>query len=212
MPLTHVTPPPAPTASVSRRLGGFTLIEIVVAATLLSFAVVGVLGSLIHSRRLTEGSIYQNGAVTVVQGYIEQMKNMEFANLPYTTSSGTVVAGGGATATLIPTKLNASTDDPLTISTSTTIPDISTLTLSPSSITGVADNIKTIDISSTPSQTSDDLRINLRVWIQDISNPALDATQVRAIIIQYAWREGGSPNARIQRSTVRTIRSAVPTY
>lgn len=194
-------------------LRGFTLVELLIAATLLSMGVVAVLGSLLHSRRLSEASIYQNAAVTVVQGYIEQMKNMEFADLPFTTASGTVVAGSGTTATQIPTRLNASTTDPLVISTATTIPDLSTLdVIASTALDGVTDNVKTIDINSSPSETADDLCINLRVWVQDISNIGLSATQVRSITIHYAWRGGAGSNARVFRSSIRTIRSAIPTY
>jgi hypothetical protein len=67
-------------------------VELVLAMTLLSMGSIAVFGSLLFSRRLSEGSIHQNAAVTVVQGYIEQMKNMEFADLPCITSSGAVLA------------------------------------------------------------------------------------------------------------------------
>ncbi|GEM_PF-1212954 len=194
----------------SRR--GFTLVELVIAATLLSMGVIAVFGSLLHARRLSEGSIYQSAAVTVVQGYIEQMKAMEFAELPYTTPAGSVVAGGGATATQVPTRLNANTLDPLVISTTTIIPALSTLNVAAGTTAGVTNNLKTIDVNSTPTVVVDDLRLNLRVWIQDISNPAISATQVRAITVHYAWQNGTGANARTFRSSVRTIRSAVPTY
>lgn len=195
-----------------RRRAGFTLVETVIAATLLSMGVIAVFASLLYSRSLSEGSIYQNSAVTIVQGYIEQMKNMEFTDLPYTTPAGTVVAGSGTIATQIPTRLNAASADPIIISTATTIPALSTINITASTaLTGVTDNVKIIDINSTPS-TADDLRLNLRVWIQDISNSGVSATQVRSITIQYAWQSGAGAKARVMRGSVRTIRSAVPTY
>lgn len=190
----------------------FTLVEIVIASVLLSIGVIAVFGSLLHARRLSEGSIYQNAAMTVVQGYIEQMKNMEFTDLPYTNSAGTVVAGSGATSTQVPTRLNATTLDPLIISTTTAIPALSTINVTASTVTGVTDNIKTIDVNSTPSNTVDDMRLNLRVWIQDISDSSISATQVRSITIHYAWQGGAGSRSQTFRSSVRTIRSAVPTY
>lgn len=184
-----------------------------IAVTLLSMGVIAVLGSLLHARRLSEGSIYQNAAVTIVQGYVEQMKNMEFADLPYLTSTGTVIAGTGTTSTQVPTRLSATVSDPLVISTATTIPAVSTINASASSaLTGVTDNIKLIDVNGTSSDTTDDLRLNLRVWVQDVSNPSVSATQVRSITVHYAWQSGTGLNARTYRSSVRTIRSAVPTY
>jgi Tfp pilus assembly protein PilV len=194
-------------------LRGMTLVELCIAATLLAIGMVAVLGGLLFSRSLSEGSIYQNAAVTVVQGYIEQMKNMEFSDLPYTDATGAVKAGAGLTADQIPTMLNAETADSLVISTSTTIPALDTITTNADpSVAGLTDNIKTIDINSTPTNSNDDLRLNLRVWVQDISNAGANATQVRALTIQYAWQNGTGANRRIFRGTVRTIRSAVPTF
>jgi Tfp pilus assembly protein PilV len=189
-----------------------TLIEICISATLLTIGMIAVLGSLLYARRMSESSIYQNAAVTVVQGYIEQMKNMEFTDLPYITAAGSVMAGSGATSTQIPTRLNASTTDPLIISTATTIPSLTSMGVTAGSASGITDNIKTIDVSGTPDDTTDDLRLNLRVWIQDISNVSESATQVRSITIQYAWLGGAGSKARLYRSSVRSIRSAVPTY
>lgn len=202
------------------RVRGFTLVELAVAATLLSVAVVGIFGSLLYARTMSEGSIYQNAALTAVQGYIEQMKNMELADLPYVTTGGSVMAGSGSTSTQIPTRLITLVDgtttavsDPLIISTSTTIPSLSTIGITASTAqTGVTDNIKLIDVNSTPNDPTDDLRINLRVWIQDMTNTGISATQVRSITIHYAWRSSAGQTGRVLRSSIRTIRSAVPTY
>lgn len=190
-----------------------TLIELAVASTVLAIGITGVFGSLLYARKMSEGSIFQNAAISAVQGYIEQMKNMEFNDLPYITSGGSIIAGSGATSTQIPTRASASTLDSLVISTATTLPALSTIGITASTaLPGVTDNIKLIDVNSTPTNTTDDLRLNIRVWIQDISNAGASATQVRSITIQYAWRGGAGSTARINRSSVRTIRSAVPTY
>lgn len=199
---------------------GVTLVELAIASTLLAMGVIGSFSSLLYARKLSEGSIYQNAALTAVQGYIEQMKNMEFADLPYTTSDGTAITGSGATSTQVPTMListsgtaTVAVSDPLVISTATTIPDLSTIGITASTTqSGVTDNVKLIDVNSTPDDTSDDLRLNLRVWIQDISNSGVSATQVRSITIQYAWRNSAGQTGRVLRSSIRTIRSAVPTY
>ena len=188
------------------------MVETVISATLLSIGVIAVFASLLHARRLSEGSIYQNAALTIVQGYIEQMKNMEFTDLPYTTGGGSVIAGSGTTSTQVPTRLNADTTDPLVISTATTIPALASIDITAGTTTGITDNVKLIDVNSTPATTADDVRLNLRVWIQDISNPSFSATQVRAITVHYAWQSGSGSTARVLRGSVRTIRSAVPTY
>ena len=206
-------PHPLPARAARRRSRGFTLVELAISSTILSIGVVGIFGSLLYARTLSEGSIFQNAAITAVQGYIEQMKNMEFNDLPCITAGGTVMAGSGETPTQVPTKSNATTADPLIISTATTIPDLSTIsTTAAGSPAGVTDNIKLIDVNSTPDNATDDLLLNVRVWIQDVSNTGISATQVRSITIQYAWRSSAGQTGRVLRSSVRTIRSAVPTY
>lgn len=193
----------------SRPRRGFTLVETTISMGVLAILMVGVLSALMLSRRMTEGSIYQNSALTIIQGYIEQMKNMEFASLPYTNSSGTVFAGTGVNAYDVPTRLDESTTDVLQISPAA-IPALSGITpgVTP---TGIRDNIKLIDINQTPSNTNDDLRLNIWAWVQDITDASVDATQVRAITFIYQWQNNDGSRSRPYKGTVRTIRSAVMT-
>lgn len=188
-----------------------TLLEVLVSMTVLLMLTVGIFGGLIQSRRITEGSVYQNSALTIVQGYLEQIKNMEFSSLPYRLSNGTLVAGGGSTTDEIPTLSDQSTTDPLRISSGSP--------LTPSSIVpgaaapdGVVDNVKSIDINQTSSNTADNLQLRLWVWIQDVSNTSIDATQVRAITLIYQFRIGDGSRGRWVVGSVRNIRSSVPTF
>lgn len=215
-------------APFSGRLPGgarraLTLVEIMVAIGVLAMLAGGMLATLIQSRNFTEGSLYQNTANSIMQGYIEQIKNMEFTDLPYTTPAGVVVPGpvAGQPATLLTRGVARVTGvggameniiDPLTISTATTIPNQSNLLLSSTPV-GIIDNVKTFDINNTPDNEADDLRLRIWIWIQDISNPATDATQVRGVTILYSWRPNNDTStARAFVGTVRTIRSAVPTF
>jgi prepilin-type N-terminal cleavage/methylation domain-containing protein len=200
----------------------FTLVEVLVASLVLAALVGGVLATLLQSRNLTEGSIYQNSANTILQGYIEQIKNMEFADLPY-TAGGTLMPGSvaGAASTLLTRgvrRVSAADGameniaDPLLISTSASIP-LPAEILNNALPAGVVDNIKLFDINNTPDNPADDLRLRIWIWIRDLSDPSSDATNVRGITILYSWRaNNGSSNARSFVGTVRTIRSAVPTF
>lgn len=185
----------------------------------------GVLATLLQSRRLTEGSIYQNSAVTVVQGYVEQIKAIEFADLPYLNKAGVLVPGAvpGKPAE-VATRLDQSAPDPLTISTALPIPAVSTI-LSPDTPENIVDNLKVIDINrtdgspefegsseTTPNIATDDLRLRIWLWIQDISDDTVDATQVRSITILYSWQVNDGNQTRTFAGTVRTIRSSVPTH
>jgi hypothetical protein len=206
----------------SRSVAGFTLVEVLVASLILMLFVGGMLATLIQCRNLTEGSIYQNSANTIMQGYVEQIKNMEFTDLPY-TSGGTLVPGSvaGASSTLLTrgvrrvsgtTGAMENITDPLLVSTSSTTPAPSTI-LSASLPTNVVDNIKLFDINNTPDNTADDLRLRVWIWIRDLSDPSTDATNLRGITILYSWRPNNTnDNSRSFVGTVRTIRSAVPTF
>jgi type II secretory pathway pseudopilin PulG len=225
-----------PPSAVSRSsTAGITLVEITVSMTILAMIMTGVIAVLVQSRRLTEGSIAQNSATTIVQGYIEQMKNMELSDLPYYTSSGTLMPGSGTTAdaTLpyynytsnslvtgpkagctasndISTRLDETNKDPLFIS-SGTPPDTSTITPGAAAPSGVVDNVKLIDINDT-DDNSDDLQLRLWVWVQDMTGSGISATTVRSITIIYQWRVKDGARFRYSLGSVRTIRSDVPTF
>lgn len=212
------------------RVRGLTLIEVMVSAGVLGLVVVGSLAGLVQSRKLTEGSIYQNAATTVVQGYMEQIKEADFANVPYyrgntlvPSSSNDPIAGvtSANRGKAIKTLLNNTDVDTLDDAGGETITDfllisegnpvdVSTITPGAAAPTGVEDNLKLIDVNQTTS-TTDDLRLRLWVWVQDASNVGVDATQVRSITIVYQWAMNGSPRAVWFVGSVRCIRSAVPT-
>lgn len=170
---------------------------------ILSMVVIGLLGSLMQSRRLTEASIYQNTANTIIQGYIEQMKNMEIDEL--TTSP-------------IRTRLDQDTLDPLTPSPLPVI-DTSTIVLG-TTPAGVVNNAKTIDVNNTPTNANDDLRLNVWVWVESldgtlptpIASGSLPAAQCFGITMIYVWEHGTGSNTRRFMGDVRTIRSLVPTF
>ena len=201
---------------------GFTLIEVMIAGAVLGLLCVGILATLIQSRKLTEGSLYQSSANTVMQGYVEQIKNMEFSDLPYTTSAGVVVPGSvaGSPSSLLTRSINRALNssgemenvsDVLRISTATTIPEPKTI-LSSTPPAGVVENIKTFDINNSEGNPKDDLRLRIWLWITDVSDSSVDATQVRGITIIYSWRVNVDQEARSFVGTIRTIRSAVPTF
>lgn len=179
---------------------------------MLALLLIGIFAALIQLRRLTEGSIHQNSAVTAVQGYIEQMKSMEFSELPYLDASGALVAGPvpGAPAQ-IPTRLDGETDDPLRVSTRLPIPAVETILAAGTPPDGVVENLKRIDINETPDNPDDDLQLRLWVWVRDVSDSSIDATQVRSINVIYAWDFFDGARTRRLAGAVRTIRSSVRT-
>jgi type II secretory pathway pseudopilin PulG len=174
------------------------MVEVMVSLGVLAMLMLGLFAALLQSRRLTEASIYQNSANTVIQGYIEQMKNMEFEEL---------------SRAVIPTRLDESTLDPLTPSTVAVInPNTVVLGTVP---TGVTNNVKVVDVNNTPTITTDDLTLNIWIWVQGMDSPAaasLAQSRVLGITMIYVWEHRDGRQIRRFLGTVRTIRSFVPTF
>ena len=63
-------------ASNSRR--GFTLVEMMIGITLLGVFMSGIFGSVRLSTVMAESNLYQTTAITVAQGYLEQIKNLPY--------------------------------------------------------------------------------------------------------------------------------------
>jgi Tfp pilus assembly protein PilV len=185
--------------SPRRSARGITLTELMVALFILSLSISGILGVQIQSRRLTEGSVYQNTALTIVQGYLEQMKNMNVNQLYPTPPAG------------IQALFNDSTVDYIHPCTGA-VPALNTITpgVTPAGV-GLVDNLRGFDMAKDPSATTEtstdttngattaqvawttawpsavtystaasngvissttgkaDLHLNLWVWVQDIS-------------------------------------------
>jgi prepilin-type N-terminal cleavage/methylation domain-containing protein len=214
---------------------GMTLIEVLTALAILSVALAGVLAALMQDRRLTEGSVAQNSALTIVQGYMEQMKSMNLTQLVNADTKGVAQL---STSYAIPTVLNNTTADPLYTSVPGTQPTISALTpgITPSR---VVDNLKdfadgsggqgaqttwaltwpgaqnypTVDNTlATTVPYPGDLHLNLWVWITDLSGTVTNATAVYGITIVYTWQFKDGARTKYMVGTVRSIRSSVPSF
>lgn len=171
---------------------------------------VGVMGAFIQSRRMTETSIFQNSAVTVIQGYMEQIKNMDFSEIPYYSGSSLMRGTINTTDDKIYTQLDSETLDVLRISPGTPIdPQSVTLGQVPE---GVVDNEKLIDINDTPATTDDDLLMHIWIWVAPLDNASIGVSPSRSFNIVYTWSftDGGIKQTHVD--AVATIRSVVPTF
>ena len=126
-----------------RDARGITLTELMVAFFILSLSISGILGVMIQSRRLTEGSVYQNTALTIVQGYLEQMKNMNPNQIFPVPAVG------------ISALFNDSTVDYIQPCTGA-IPALNSITpgVTPTGL-GIVDNLRGFDMAKDPSATTE---------------------------------------------------------
>lgn len=225
-----------------------TLVEIMVAMGVLALAMGGIFAALMQSRRLTEGSVVQGSVLTLVQGYVEQIKNMELAQMV----GGTDLKGLPVLASssfTIPTLLDDTHPDPLVAIPvpvgGTAPPAMSSLTpgVTP---TGLIDNLKNFDIakdasalteSATDTSLADmttqvawstawpgaqnyptgtvgrtDLKLNMWVWISDLTSASANAQKVFGITVIYTWQYLDGGRAKYNMGSVHAIRSSVPTY
>lgn len=186
-----------------RRTRAFTLVEVLIASLVLTVTSAGILAMIIQSRRLTEGSIVQNSVVTIMQGYIEQLKSLEYGLLAVSLPTAPSVNP------TLPTVLDEATPDPLTLSWGsppTALPAIGTTP------TGAVTNTKSIAIKNPAVNPNDTLTLTIWVWVQDLTDIPNNVGGSKAItmIYTYQFRDGG--RTKSFRSSLRTIRSVVPSF
>lgn len=169
---------------------GVTLVEIMVAMVILGFSGLALLTGLMQSRRYTELAIHENTALTIGQGYIEQMKNMEFASLD---------------EAVLPTLFHEGVADTLSVSPLPADPTVGN--------TGTdIKNSKLIDIKNTPADTSDDMNLDVYVYIENITDVANEVGEARRIILRYEYTFSDGSRTVNNTDTLYAIRSEVPTF
>lgn len=214
-----------------------TLVEVTVAVGVFAIIMVGILVSLLQMRRDAAISVTQNSALTIVQGYIEQIKNIplqQFVNAdtadtqnnPRLTVSFTLPTLKDQSATAIP--LNTT---PSTVTLATLMGPAPGVTP-----TGAVDNLQSFDMDSraiagtetwasiwpganstlTPYPTTvpgrTDLRMNFWVQITDLTPTSPAQCKAYGVLIVYTWQYLDGKRIRYARDSVRTIRSAVQTF
>lgn len=168
----------------------YSILEVLVAMSVLTVVGYGTITGLMQTRRLTEGSIYLNTATTIAQGYIEQLKNMEFDSLD---------------GSEVPTVINQGEADPLDVSPPVADPEVGN---SGSDIL----NEVLIDLQNTPDNPEDDLKLTVVVYIQDTTNKASGIGDSRHIALRYSFVDATSGKPRTYSNTLYAIRSKVPTF
>ncbi len=194
--------------SVLQGNRGLTLIEVAVASFLLTMMLVGVLQAMLQSRRLTEGSIRQGTVASLVQGYLEQIKSIDFTSLPISPATtpglGTPAAWKAYAVTVKDSYQNDTTIYLAAGNAPVTLPAISTLP------TDASLRTEAVDIDNTNSAL-DNTTLNMWVWINDLSDGG-NVTNCKSIVIVYEWRIRDGGITKSYRDSMRTIRSSISTY
>lgn len=175
--------------SLSTLKQGYTLVEIMIAAAVLSIVGLGTVSGLLQARKMTEGSIRSGTATTIAQGYLEQMKNMDFTLLDVSPITELRIQGTSDTLTVSPLA-----EDPETGGAS----DI--------------ENVRSFDLNNTPNDTGDDLVISFILYVDNITNEANGVGDTRRIILRHEYTDNTSGANRSVSNTLYSIRSNIPTF
>lgn len=196
----------------ARDCRAVTLVEAMISLFVLALVMLGLLGNFVQSRRISESSVLHAAATSLVYGMIEQMKELDYVSL-LPNYEEDPAEPNGLEPPYIRLRVNQdrvvwirvvhtqeTDEDPLTADipypqgpTTTPAPHIAAADV------GAIDNwIGAIPLSTVTGTTSQDINLNLWVWIDEISNkgtwaaeedpPNPDTSNVKKITVVYTYQ------------------------
>lgn len=214
-----------------RQFRGLSLVEVMCALFILGLVMLGLIGNFLQSRRVTESAVLHAAATSLVYGMIEQIKDLEYSTmLPNYEEDPSVPTVAGVPVVAPPyirLRLNQEkivwlrvvhttpTDEDATTA---SIPDPQGPTTTPGaleSVPGAIDNwMGSIPLSTVTGSMSQQINLNMWVWIDDISNkgawsaestaPNPDGSDVKKITIVYTYQyqDGGKTRTIRDREVI----------
>ncbi|MCH6256565.1 type II secretion system GspH family protein [Puniceicoccaceae bacterium K14] len=152
----------------------FTLMEIMVGLFVFGLICLGLLSTILQTRRVTEGSIFHSTSMTIAQGYLSQLMEMNYDNFDNS---------------VINNLITQNSEESLTLSTT------SNRNL----------NERFIDIKNTPSTSSDDMKMDFYVYVEDLDDSTVGIEGAKKVTIDYTYYFGGDA----YNNSIKSIRSNV---
>jgi type II secretory pathway pseudopilin PulG len=186
-----------------RRSAGLTIVEVMVALTLMATVMVGFISSFVQSRRVTESNVLHAAATSMLYGIIEQIKQMDYTGL-LPNYEVDPFAPGSVTPPYLRVRINQSTvvwlkvvhtRAPATPRAPTTTPAGS---VSYSSAGAIQNYIGSIPLSTVTGSVSQDINLDIWVWIDEIPSGA--AVEVKKITLVYTYSYVDGRVNRVVRS------------
>ncbi len=184
-----------------------TIVEVITAMCLIAVTSTSLIAASILCRRLTEVAVYQSSVAAIMQGYLEQIKNMAYDAVPLSPAPGTdTTAGTYTTIYKVDTLRDDVTSDPLYLS---PLSPLSVANVTPGSVpSGVYDNAKTFDVNR-----AGDLTVHIWLWVEDKTPSGYGSTQqAKAITLLYMWQIRDGSYTRSYVGVIKNLRSLVPTW
>ncbi len=204
-------------------LRGLTLVEVMFALTIQAVVMLALIGSFIQSRRLTESTVLNAAATSLVYGLIEQMKELDYQNLvPNTGVDPSVPVDGLGNPTATPPyvrlRINqnkvvwlqcvytpATTSDPNPTPKGPTSTPAATATAAD---VGAIDNyIGSIPLSTVTGTTSQQINLNIWLWVDEIPKASDDVTDAKKVTMVYTYSYVDGNITRVVRDREVFIRT-----
>ena len=188
----------------ARRTKALTLVEVMVALVLMATVMAGFIAAFIQSRRVTESNVLHAAATSMIYGMIEQMKQLDYTTLlpNYEVDPFAPVA---KTPPYMRVRVNQSTvvwlqvvhtPAPGAPAAPTTTPAASATA---ASVSAVQNFIGSIPLSTVTGTTSQQINLDIWVWIDEIPDAANDVSEVKKVTVVYTY-------SYIDGRATRTIR------
>jgi hypothetical protein len=189
----------------SRQCGGLTLVEVMFALFIQATVMLGIIGSFIHSRRLTESTVLNAACTSVVYGIIEQIKQLEYSELlPSQVVDPTDT--GNTPAPNVRVRINQNVVKwlqvvytPMQADGTAATAKGPTVTPHPTaSGTGVgADGSNAVDnwigalpLSTVTGTMSQQINLNLWIWVDEIPDTYVSEVKKVTLIYSYSYVDG----------------------
>lgn len=182
-----------------------------VAITLMATVMLGFIAAFLQSRRASEASVLQSASTSLIYGLIEQMKGLDYTTLMPSETTDTY-APTGKTPPYIRLRINQdltvwlmvrytrSTDTDPTPKAPTSLPAATASAASVGASPGAIDNfIGSIPLSTVTGTASQELSLNIWVWIDEIPDSTKDVSDVKRVTVVYTY-------SYLDGNTTKTVR------
>jgi type II secretory pathway pseudopilin PulG len=188
-------------------LRALTLVEVMVSITLMATVMLGFISAFLQSRKTSEASVLQSASASLVYGLIEQMKGLDYTTLVPSYDTDTYAPAGKTppyirlrvhqdlTLWLMVTHTRSTDADP-TPKAPITCP---AATATAASVGAIDNYTGSIPLSTVTGTASQELNLNLWVWIDEIPDTTKDVSDVKRVTVVYTY-------SYLDGSTTKTIR------